>query len=146
MNIEQLSKQLMMEEGLLLIKITELNREYSLGVEDFSNINKIQCRIIRASLDTRYLIQLLGGTVTDSKYNYQNHEGFFDLQQWVANTELTGFSTKAIIELLPELVQCRGSQAIAAVMRGEGYVSKVVRVGDGKKQGRRWYKESPSFL
>ena len=142
MNITLLSKQLNIESGQMLIKANNLNIKYELGITDFNNITRTQYDIIRASLDTMYLVQLLNGDKRGGKYNYQNAPDYLDLQQWVGDYDLDGCSTKDIRQSLPDYIRSRGHQTIAAAMRTAGYESRVVILDNGK-QGRRWFNYIP---
>lgn len=145
MNITLLSKQLNIESGQLLIKANNLNSEYELGITDFNNLTRTQYDIIRASLDTSHLVQLLNGDKRGGKYNYQNAPDYLDLQQWVSENDLNSFSTKDIRQSLPDYITHRGPQTIAAAMRAAGYESKTDTLDTGK-QGRRWHKPEVSFI
>ena len=91
-------------------------------------------------------MKLLGARKSDRKYNYQNTPDYIELQQWLSEINLTGFSTKDVKQSLPDHITHRGHQTIAAAMREAGYENRVV-VLDTHKQGRRWFKSEPvSFI
>ncbi len=149
MNIDQLSDKLNIEKGTILVQTERLNREYNLGIEDFSEMNEHQTNIIRATLDEAFLVHILGGTVLSSKYKYQTNPDFFDLQKWVKGNNLYGWSTQQISVALPDNCKCKAPQAIAAAMKKEGYYIKMTYL-EGGKQGRRWFNDTkwqtPSFM
>lgn len=151
MDMKTLSEQLSIDVNALLIKITHLNNEHKLDIDDVDNLTVEQYDIIRASLDTTYLVKLIRkGDKSDRKYNYQKTPDYRDLVHWLSQHDLNGVSTSAIKQSLPDNIVHRGHQTIAAAMRSLGYTSNVTYLGHGS-QGRRWSKEvaspdTPSFL
>ena len=140
MNIKLLSEKLNIELGEMLVKVTCFDATHKLGITDVNDMTRTQYDIIRASLDTNYLVKLLNGDKRGGKYNYQNTPGYIDMEEWVSSQNLNNFSTKQVIESLPEHITGQGMPAVAAAMKYSGYESRMMGLDNGK-QGRRWFKD-----
>jgi len=151
LSIENLSVILNIDKNDLFVKATAIDRKYSLGITDFTNLDRVHYDIIRANYDTGYLVSIISGEPTDRKYNYTKSPVYRDLVTWLSDYNLNEFSTADIKGTLPDHLKGCGIQTVAAAMRNMGYESKMVYLKKGsKKQGRRWFKyitdETPSFL
>ena len=142
MNISTIAEKLNMDQGSLLVEINRLNTSYDLGISDNYNLTNIQYNIIRASMDTRYLVTLLGATPSNQKNNYNNSHDYVAIMEWVGDYDLNNYSTKDIKHSLPSHISNKSQQAIASVMKSSGYESRVVILDNGK-QGRRWFNYIP---
>jgi len=138
MDITTLADKLGMEQGALLIEIDRLNTLHDLGISDCYNLTHVQSNIIRASIDTYYLVTLLGATPSNQKNNYNNSHDYIAIKDWVGEYDLNNYSTQDIKQALPVHIVNKCQQAIASVMKSSGYESKVVILDSGK-QGRRWF-------
>ena len=145
MDIKELAATINRNPFELLIEVERLNSDHQLGITNFADLTRTQYDIIRASMDTAYLVTLFDGDKRGGKYNYQSTLNYADINTWVGDIDLDGFSTADIKESLPDHITHRGHQVIAAIMRSNGYESRVVVLDNGK-QGRRWSKPVVSFL
>lgn len=145
-----LVKQLGIDQNDLVIKVSQMNLDFDLGIKDFNNLTRTQYDIVRSALDVKYMVKMFKGGKVGVKYNYMNTAFFADVDDWMTGKEFNCKSSKEIKEMLPEHLRKISSQALAAILKSNGHFVKIVYL-DTKKQGRRWFKKrdeqpSPSFM
>ncbi|AUR93235.1 hypothetical protein NVP1185O_48 [Vibrio phage 1.185.O._10N.286.49.C2] len=152
MSIEKLADQLRIDEHSLLALITKLNDKHDIGIEDTSKLTPTQHNTIRSLLDPDFLVKFMIGDVPESnRYNYSRSPGYQQLERWIAENNLNGYSTKEVKAAMTQDTKFFGPQTIAAAMKANGYSIRVVVLDNGK-QGRRWYndelwqQDTPSFF
>ena len=130
MNIDKLSEQLNLGVDEIVHLIDELNTSYDLNIPTSGELVRPHYDVVRSLLDHGYLIRRLyaaGKPVEPSVFD-----------KWVVTVDLSGYSTIEI-ELIAEGGPYSGLKHISRLMRANGYVSKVVYLGN-EQQGRRWFK------
>ena len=148
LSIETLSVALNIELGEMFVKATALDKKYNLGIIDFYKLDRMQYDVLRSALDLDYMVSLIRGEPSETKYNYSRTPVWRDLVAHLSDYDLNEFSTKDIKATLPKHLSKCGMQTVAAAMRSLGYENKMVYLDKGK-QGRRWFKYNPapvSFL
>lgn len=152
MSNSKLADQLQIDEHSLLALIAKLNDKHDIGIEDTSKLTPTQHNIVRSLLDPDFLVKFLIGDAPESnRYNYSRSPGYQQLERWIAESNLNGYSTKDVKEATPEGANFYGPQTIASAMKANGYSIRVVMLDNGK-QGRRWYndelwqQDTPSFF
>lgn len=141
MKLTDLAKHLNINAADLLVTASQMNVKYDLGIDDLTDLTQVQYNIIRSSLDTDFMVQLMRGDKTDRKYNYTKSPAYLDLLTYLSDNDVNGCSTEDVSKRYngPEC----GKQTVAAAMRASGYESKMVYL-EGGGQGRRWF--LPSFM
>lgn len=139
-------KQLGIDRNDLLVKVSQMNLEFDLGIKELDNLTRTQYDIVRSALDLKYMVKLFKGGKVGAKYNYVNTAFFADVDDWMTGKEFNCKSSSEIKEMLPEHLRKISNQALAAILKSNDHFVKITYLKNGK-QGRRWFKkEITSFM
>jgi hypothetical protein len=146
LTVDRLAKDLKLSKRELLDYIVKMDAQYNLNLSNYYELNRYHYDFIRASLDTRYLLECLKsvkrrGSKPGEMCDRTKVRGYSELFDHLMGFDLDEFSTADIRASLPDNLSHCSQQMIATAMRNLGYTNKTV-VLDNQKQGRRWFKDA----